>query len=95
MAMKTETIRVSEEDGVLVPVDRSYRILGTLEYKGVGRVLARASGAFSTFRYNVARIIGEKADGEDKIYELEGLPNSVQEEIFEKHYLSTLQDILK
>lgn len=79
-----ETITLSKEDGE--PTDKSYRVLGILEYPEIGRVMTRASGIFSTFRYNVSKIASERADGENIIYELESLPPSTQEKIFRKFY---------
>jgi len=57
-----EAITVRKKDGNFESTDKSYIILGAEKYSGVGRVLIRASGIYTTFRYNVARIAAEKED---------------------------------
>ncbi|MFH0832549.1 MAG: phosphoribosyl-AMP cyclohydrolase [Candidatus Aenigmatarchaeota archaeon] len=80
-----EEVKLSKD---LVPVSGSYRVLGINEYPGIGRVMTRASGVSAAFRYNVSKISGEGPEGDNTIYELEALPPSVQEEIFNCYYLS-------
>ena len=84
-----EKITLLKRNGKLEPIDNSYRVLGVVEYPKIGPVMTRASGIFSTIRFNVSKIVGERTetDGERMIYELESLPSSVQEEIFSKFYL--------
>lgn len=85
-----ETLTVSKDkDGMLISIDEKCRILGILNEPGIGRILTRTSGIFTTFRYNVAKIIDEKIDGKNITYTLESLPDSVQEKIFNMYYLPT------
>ena len=87
-----ETIKVRKmQGGFLVPIGESYQILGTVEYEGVGRVLAREQRALTIGKYNVAKIVGERTIGQDVRgqeleFDLETLPASVQKEIYDKYF---------
>jgi len=87
-----ETITVSKDkDGKLVSVDESCKIMGVVPVPdlNLGYVLTRITGAFSTLRYNVAKVVGEHIDGKNITYELEPLPIPVQQKIFEMYYTRT------
>ena len=90
-----ETITLSKMgNGELVPTDKSYRVLGVTEYSEIGRVITRASGIYSTFRYNVSRIVNEKSDRENIIYELvaDGIDGTFEENVFK--FTGTSEEVI-